>query len=52
MDEKIELSLNLVNEILGYLDTRPHKEVRRIIDMIHQQAMQSNQLKKKEIPKD
>jgi hypothetical protein len=39
--EKIELSVNLVNEILRYLDTRPHGEVRKFIDAIHQEAQRN-----------
>lgn len=42
----VPLSLELVNAVLGYLDTRPHAEVRRLIDAIHaqhQQYMQQQQ---------
>lgn len=39
--EKLTLSVNLVNAILQYLDTRPHNEVRRLIDAIQQEAQQS-----------
>lgn len=33
------LSVELINAIIGYLDTRPHGEVRRFIDGIHSQVM-------------
>ena len=36
--EKFTFSANLINAILQYLDTRPHSEVRRLIDAIQQQA--------------
>lgn len=36
--EKLELSIALVNEVLRYLETRPHFEVRKLIDAIHQEA--------------
>lgn len=45
MNEKIELSLSLVNEFLAYLDLRPHKEVRKFIDTIHKEAMEYQQAK-------
>jgi len=41
--EKLTLSVNLVNAILQYLDTRPHNEVRRLIDAIQQEAQQAAQ---------
>lgn len=34
MEEKQELPINLINAVLQYLDTRPHGEVRRLIDAI------------------
>jgi hypothetical protein len=37
MDE-VKFSVNLINGILQYLDTRPHGEVRRLIDAIQQEA--------------
>lgn len=42
--EKLTLSVNLINAILQYLDTRPHNEVRRLIDTIQQEAQQSTQV--------
>ena len=36
--EKLQLSVNLINAVLQYLDTRPHGEVRRLIDGIQQEA--------------
>lgn len=41
--EKLTLSINLINGILQYLDTRPHSEVRRLIDSIQQEAQQAAQ---------
>ena len=41
--EKLTLSVNLINNILAYLDTRPHNEVRRLIDAIQAEAQQSAQ---------
>ena len=41
--EKLTLSVNLINSILAYLDTRPHNEVRRLIDAIQAEAQQSAQ---------
>ena len=38
-EQKIELTLGLVNAILGYMDTRPHGEVRNLIDAIQAQAI-------------
>ena len=49
--EKISISINLLNGILAYLDTRPHNEVRRLIDLIQaeaQQATMAAQTEKKE----
>jgi hypothetical protein len=37
-DQKIELSLSLVNGILQYLGTRPYGEVFQIISAIQEQA--------------
>ena len=34
---KFELSIDLINAVLAYLDTKPHNEVRRMIDGIHQE---------------
>lgn len=41
--EKLTLSVNLINGILAYLDTRPHNEVRRLIDAIQAEVQQSAQ---------
>jgi hypothetical protein len=41
--EKLALSTNLLNAILQYLDTRPHNEVRRLIDAIQAEAQQAVQ---------
>lgn len=41
--EKLALSTNLLNAILQYLDTRPHNEVRRLIDAIQAEAQQAAQ---------
>lgn len=41
--EKLTLSVNVINAILQYLDTRPHNEVRRLIDAIQQEAQQAAQ---------
>lgn len=49
MNEKIELTLNLVNELLNYLDERPHKEVRKFIDSIHKEAMEYQQSKNSQV---
>lgn len=42
--EKLTLSVNVINAVLQYLDTRPHNEVRRLIDAIQQEAQQSAQV--------
>ena len=41
--EKLALSVNLINAILQYLDTRPHGESRRLIDGIQAEAQQAAQ---------
>ena len=41
--EKLPISVNVINAVLQYLDTRPHNEVRRLIDAIQQDAQQSAQ---------
>lgn len=41
--EKLALSVNLINAILQYLDSRPHNEVRRLIDAIQAEAQQATQ---------
>jgi hypothetical protein len=37
-DQKVELSLSLINGILKYLATRPYGEVFQIVNAIHEQA--------------
>lgn len=37
-ETKIEMSLGLVNGILGYLGTRPYAEVHQLIAAIQEQA--------------
>ena len=37
-DQKIELSLSLVNGILQYLGSRPYGEVFNLVNAIHEQA--------------
>ena len=41
--EKLALSVNVINAILQYLDTRPHNEVRRLIDAVQAEAQQAAQ---------
>jgi hypothetical protein len=36
--QKISFPVDLVNAILQYLDTRPHREVRQIIDAMQKEA--------------
>jgi|CryBogDrversion2_7_1035282.scaffolds.fasta_scaffold44924_2 hypothetical protein len=36
--EKLSLSLNVVNGIMQYLNTKPHGEVRALIDAIEAEA--------------
>jgi hypothetical protein len=38
-DQKIELSLNLVNGILAYLGTKPYQETYQLIQAIQEQAI-------------
>jgi hypothetical protein len=38
--DKFTLSATLINAVLQYLDTRPHGEVRRLIDAITQDVQQ------------
>lgn len=38
-DQKVELSLNLVNGILGYLGTRPYQESFQLIQAIQEQVI-------------
>lgn len=37
-DQKIELSLSLINGILQYLGSRPYGEVFQLVNAIHEQA--------------
>ncbi len=39
MENKIELSVNLVNALLGYLVQRPYVEVKQFIDEIQKEAI-------------
>lgn len=50
MENKIELSVNLVNALLGYLGQKPYIEVKQFIDAIQQEA--SGQLPAPEEPKE
>lgn len=36
--EKIKLTTELIQTLLNYLNTRPHGEVRQLIDSIQQEA--------------
>ena len=47
-EQKIELTLNLVNGILSYLGTRPYQEVFLIIKELEKQAAVSFEAQKKE----
>jgi hypothetical protein len=38
-DQKIELSLNLINGILQYLGTRPYQEVFPLVQAVQEQAI-------------
>lgn len=38
-DQKIELSLNLVNGVLQYLGTKPFQEVFQLVQAIQEQAI-------------
>lgn len=37
-DQKIELSLSLINAVLQYLGSRPYGEVFNLVNAIHEQA--------------
>lgn len=37
-DQKVELSLSLINGILQYLGSRPYGEVFNLVNAIHEQA--------------
>ena len=39
--EKITLSTETINKVLAYLDTRPHGEVRGLIDAIIKEAKEN-----------
>jgi hypothetical protein len=36
--EKITLSVNLVNQVLGYLGSRPYQEVFQIVEAVQKEA--------------
>jgi len=36
--EKITLSVNLVNQVLGYLGSRPYQEVFQMVDALQKEA--------------
>jgi hypothetical protein len=36
--DKLSLSINLVNQIMGYLGTRPYQEVFQIVDALQAEA--------------
>lgn len=40
----LELSVDTINAVLGYLDQHPHNQVRGLIDKIHQE-LQGQQIK-------
>jgi hypothetical protein len=39
--EKISLSLNLVNQVMGYLGSRPYQEVFQLINAMQDEAKQA-----------
>lgn len=38
MNDKLTLSTQLVNQIIGYLGTRPYQEVFQIVDALQKEA--------------
>jgi hypothetical protein len=38
-DQKIELSLSLINSVLNYLGSRPYGEVFQLVAALHEQAV-------------
>lgn len=46
--EKITLSTETINKVLAYLDTRPHGEVRGLIDALIKEAREEDKEKPKE----
>ena len=36
--EKITLSITLINQVLGYMGTRPYQEVFQIIEALHSEV--------------
>lgn len=42
--QKISLPVDLINAVLQYLDTRPHREVRPLIDAIQKEASEQVQV--------
>lgn len=47
-NEKIELSLETVNKVLGYLGTKPYQEVFALMDTISREAQLSMSVSDKE----
>jgi hypothetical protein len=39
--EKISLSVNLINQIMGYLGTRPYQEVFQMVNGLQDEAKQA-----------
>lgn len=46
--EKVVVSVQVLNDILGYLDTKPHQEVRRLVDNLQSDVAQNNKPEKNE----
>ena len=42
MNEKLTLSTQLVNQILGYLGSRPYQEVFQLIEVIQKEAKEQS----------
>ena len=40
--EKVTLSIEIINKVLAYLDTRPHGEVRGLIDSLISEAKENS----------
>jgi len=49
---KLQLSVELVNQILGYLGTRPYQEVFQMIETIQTEAKNQPPVELDEKPKD
>ena len=41
MNDKLTLSTQLVNQIIGYLGTRPYQEVFQLVDALQKEAQSS-----------